>query len=201
VAAKAARHPHAGTKLADLRHAVHRVAQGARPRIVDGDLAELWVGFLDVGSERFQVVSRIARPYGCAARPHQPVTADDVVMIVGKIGIADSAAILDRVGKTLAKRHGGDHVGGDGNERRRDARQQSLELHVSGQHDLAGAQPRSRRGDALAYAYGIDRQGRRVFENARPIALRRGSERQCVVERMDGERPRVVNGAKVTPAA
>src|SRR5580704_13325657 len=97
VAAEAARHPHARTEFADLRHAMHRVAQSASPRIVDRDLAQLWKGFLDVGRERFNVVAGIALPYRCAARPHQPVTADNAIVIVGKISIADTAAIPDHI--------------------------------------------------------------------------------------------------------
>ncbi len=76
-----------------------------------------------------------------------------------------------------------------------------LELHISAQHDMVGAQPRAGVTMRLRTPVGIDRQRRRVFENARAVALRGGGERQRVVERMDRERARIVDGVKIALAA
>ncbi len=55
---------------------------------------------------------------------------------------------------------------------------------------MVGAQPPVRRDDPLAHAGGVDRQRRRVLEDARARRLRGGRKAERVVERMDVERLR-----------
>ena len=200
MAAEAGGQPDAGAKLAELRHAVHGVAERAGPGVIDRDFAELRIGFFDVGLQRAHVAARIARPCGRAARQHQAVAADDAVMIVGEVGVADAAAIADHLAELLAERCGGDHIGGDRQQRRADLRHQPADLHIAGEHHVVGAQPRSRRDDAFSHPRRIDRQRRRALENARAVAFRRRRQRQRVIERMDGDRLEIIDGVIVALA-
>ncbi len=169
--------------------------------IIDGDVAELRIGLFDIAGERADIVARIARPGRRAARQHQPVAADNAIMIVGKVGVADAAAIADRFGKPLAERGCGDHIGRHRQQRRGELRHQRAELHIAAQHDMARAQPRIRGDDAFAHAGRIDRQGRRIFENARAVAFRRRGERERIIDRMDGQGPQIIDRIKITLAA
>ncbi len=144
---------------------------------------------------------RIARPCRRAARQHQPVAADDAVVIVGVIAVADAAAITDRLRERLAKRRRRDHVSRHRHQRRSDPRHQFAERHIAAQDDVVGTQPRARRDDAFAHPARIDRQSGRVLENARAVALGGSGELERIVQRVDRERARVVDGVIVTLAA
>ncbi len=117
------------------------------------------------------------------------------------IAVADAAAIADRLRQRFAKRRGGDHIGRHRHQRRGDARHQFAELHISAQHDVIGAQPRAGRDDAFAHARRIDRQSRRVFKNTRAVTLRGSGKLERIVQRMDRERARIIDGVKVALAA
>src|SRR5204862_5256716 len=82
VSAEPAGEPHLRRQLADLRHAVERVTQYARPDMLDRDPAELRIDALDIGLEPRHEAVRIGLPGGHPARPHQPVAADAAVMVV-----------------------------------------------------------------------------------------------------------------------
>src|SRR5207302_840672 len=107
VAAKTAHEPQPRRELADLRHAVQRVAEDAGPKMLEVDFAELRIGRADVGLELSHKSLRIELPGAHAARPHQPVAADDAVMIVGELGVTHRAAIADRLLEPRAERRGG----------------------------------------------------------------------------------------------
>ena len=201
VAAEAARQPHAGTELADLRHAVDRVAERAGPCVICANLAELWISLFDIGGERAGVAARIAFPRRRPARPHQPVAADDTVVIVGEVGIADRTAIIDRFRKPRPQRRGGDHIGGDRNERGGDRRHQRGDLDIAAQHHMVGAQPRVWRDDALAHAGRIDGQSRGVLEDVGTGALGSRRQAQRIIERVDIDRAGKMDGVKVALAA
>src|SRR5262249_8136172 len=95
VATETAGQPDAWTEFADLRHAMYGNPQGPGPGKVDLDIAQLWIGSLDVGLERSDVTARVARPRRGAARQHQPIAADDAIVIIGGIAVTDAAAITD----------------------------------------------------------------------------------------------------------
>src|SRR5262249_8292461 len=85
--AEGARQPNAWRKLADLRHAMQRIAEHPGPGVLDLDLAELRIDRRHVGLEPPHIVLGIGLPRGRVSRPEQPVVADDAVVIVGKVGI------------------------------------------------------------------------------------------------------------------
>jgi hypothetical protein len=124
VTAEGARQPNARRKLADLRHAMQRIAEHARPGVLDFDLAELRIDRRHVGLEPPDVALGIGLPRGRVSRPQQPVVADDAVMIVGKVGIRHCAAIGDGFGEPRSERRGGDRVAPDRHQRAGNARQQ-----------------------------------------------------------------------------
>src|SRR5436309_5267539 len=95
VAAEAAGEPQARRELADLRHAMQRIAEHAGPEVLDIDRLELRIDGFDLGLERRRETARIALPRGDPARPHQPVGAHDPIMAVGELGVAHGAAIRD----------------------------------------------------------------------------------------------------------
>ena len=64
------------------------------------------------------------------------------VVIVGEVGIAHGAAIGDGLGKPLAERLGVHHIGPDRQQRAGDPRHQLAEMHIAGEHHVAGAHPR-----------------------------------------------------------
>src|SRR5579872_6793860 len=116
VTAKTAGEPHPGSKLADLRHAVHGVAERPRPGEFRRDRTELRVSLFDIGGERTNIMLRIARPRSGAPRPHQPIAADNAVVIVGAIGVAHRTAVSDRLAKPRSDGLCGDDIGRDRNE-------------------------------------------------------------------------------------
>ena len=73
-------------------------------------------------------------------------------------------------------------------------------MDVAGQHDMAGAHARGRRGDPLAHAVDVDRQRRGVLEDARSRRFRRFREPERIVERMDVEGARQMQGVEVVIA-
>ena len=66
---------------------------------------------------------------------------------------------------------------------------------------MAGAHRGVRRRDALAHAGRIDRERRRVLEDARAVLLGIGREAERVIERMDVERCREMQRLKIVRAA
>src|SRR5260370_37887315 len=62
MAAETAGEPNARAKFADLRHAMDGDSQSAGPSVVDIDIAQLRIGFLDVGFQLPDISARIARP-------------------------------------------------------------------------------------------------------------------------------------------
>ena len=62
-------------------------------------------------------------------------------------------------------------------------------------------QPRLRRDDAFAHTRRIEGQYRRVLEYARADTLGGGGQAERIVQRMNVDRPRIVDGVKVTFAA
>src|SRR6185437_5219289 len=91
VPAEAARHPQPALDLADLRHAVDGAAERAAPQMRDLDVAEIGKIAPNVGDEPAAYPAWVGLPGPHAAGPLQPVTADDAVMIVGAVGVADRA--------------------------------------------------------------------------------------------------------------
>ena len=63
-------------------------------------------------------------------------------------------------------------------------------MDIAGEHDMVGAQPALRRDHPLAHAGGVDRQRRRLLEDARARRLGRRRKAERIVERMDVERLR-----------
>ncbi len=88
----------------------------------------------------------------------------------------------------------------DRNQRADDARHQRAEMDVAGEHDMAGTHPGGRRDDALAHAFDVDRQRRRVLEQARARRLRRLRQPERIVERMDVKGARPMQGVEVVVA-
>ena len=131
--------------LADLRHAVHGVADDAGPGVLDLDVAELRIGLRSMSACSARHKRRGLRSPGRhAARPHQPVAVDDAVVVVGEVGVAHRAAIA-RSPRQAARR-----AARSSPHRSRPAaacrepRHQSAEMDVAGEHDMVGAQPRRR---------------------------------------------------------
>ena len=62
-------------------------------------------------------------------------------------------------------------------------------------------QPRLRRDDAFAHTRRVERQYRRVLEHARAGTLRGGGKAERIIQRMNVDSPRIVDGVKVTFAA
>ena len=62
---------------------------------------------------------------------------------------------------------------------------------------MAGTHAGGRRGDALAHAFGIDRERRRVLEDARARRFRRLRQPERIVERMDVKRARQMQGVEI----
>ena len=129
--------------------------------------------------------------------PEQPVAVDDAVVAVGEIGVGHRAAIGNRIGEARTERRGGDHVAPDRQQRADDARHQRAEMDVAGEHDMGGAHAGGRRRDALAHAFDVDRQRRRILEDARSRRFRRLGEAERIVERMDVEGARQMHGVEV----
>ena len=107
---------------------------------------------------RGTISCRIGLPRGRVPRPQQAVVADDAVVTVGQIGIRHRAAIGDRLGEARPERRGGDRIAPDRHQRADNARHQRGEMDVAGEDDMAGTHAGGRRGDALAHAFGIDRE-------------------------------------------
>ena len=62
---------------------------------------------------------------------------------------------------------------------------------------MAGTHAGGRRGDALAHAFGVDRERRCVLEDARARRFRHLRQPERIVERMDVKRARQVQGVEV----
>ena len=73
-------------------------------------------------------------------------------------------------------------------------------MDVAGEHDMVGAQPPARRDDALAHAGGVDRERRRLLEDARAGRFRGSGKPERIVQRMDVKRLRRVDGVEVVVA-
>jgi hypothetical protein len=183
VAAESARDPQPRRKLADLRHAMQRVAEHARPDVLDLHAGELRIELLDIGFEPWPVRAGITLPGGGAPGEQQPVTADHAIMVIGEVGISDGAPIGDRLGKPPPEWRGDDDIGPDRNQRAGDPRHQRAEVDVACEHDLARSHARLRRRDSLAHPLGVDRQRRRVLEDGTPAASPPSPPH--IVERMD----------------
>ena len=180
--------PDARRQFADLRHAVQRVAEHAAPHVLELDRPQLRIDLRDVGLQRACKTSRIALPGGRPARPHQPVAADDAVVVVGQVGVADGALERHRLSQPLAERLGRHHIGPD----RHAACAATLGISAPRWTLPASTtwSARSRPGgrdDPLAHAGGVDRQRRRLLEDARTRRFRGGRKPERVVERMDME--------------
>ena len=80
--AEAARDPQARLDLADLRHAMHGVAERAAPGIFEIDLAELRENPRDVAPQPLGIFLGAGFTHRHAAGPDQPV-AGEPVMVVG----------------------------------------------------------------------------------------------------------------------
>ena len=119
-------------------------------------------------------------------------------MIVGEFAIADGTAIADRFRKARPEWSGGDDVSRDGNERGCNLWQQRRELHIPAQHHMMSAQPRGRGNDALTHARRINGQCRSLFKDAGAGAFGGSGQAQCIVQRVDMEGLRKVDGMKVT---
>ena len=163
------------------------------------DLAKRRIIAADVGDQRACETLRIRLPGTQPAGPLQSLlgrmrAADDAVVIVGALAVADRAAIADDLGKiaigsvTSTKVVSGINVAASRGT-------SGPMFDIAGEHDLRGAQPRRRRDDALAHARRIDRQRRRVLEDARARLLGQRGKAECVIERMDVEGVRD-NGAR-----
>ena len=71
-------------------------------------------------------------------------------------------------------------------------------MDVAGEHDdVAGTHARGRRGDALAHAFGVDRQRWSCLEDARARRFGHAGEPERIVERMDVKRARQVQGVEI----
>ena len=139
-------------------------------------------------------------PGGRPARPHQAVATDDAVVVVSEIGVAHRPAECHCGLEPAADRLGGHHISPDRQQRARDARHQLAEMDIAGEHHVIRTQPSAGRGDALANAGGVDRQRRRLLEDARARRLRRGRKTERVVQRMDVERLRRVHRVEIVVA-
>src|SRR6185369_8874471 len=102
MAAEAARHPDAALGLADLRHAMYRAAERAAPQMRDLHIAERGKIALDVGDQPACEAARLRRPGAHAPGPLQAIAADDAVVIVGAVGVADRAAIAHHLVQRVA---------------------------------------------------------------------------------------------------
>ncbi len=195
--AEGAREPEARRKLADLRHAMQRIAEHARPGVLDFDLAELGVDRHHVGLEPPHVALGIGLPRGRVSRPEQAVVADDAVVVVGEVGIGHRAAIGDGLGQARTERRGGDRIAPDRHHRAGDARLERAEMDVAGKHDMAGAHARGRRDDPLAHAFDVDCERRRILEDARSRRFCEFRQPERIVERMDVKCARQMHGVEV----
>ena len=65
---------------------------------------------------------------------------------------------------------------------------------------MVGAQPPARRDDALAHAGGVDRERRRLLEDARAGRFRGSGKTERIVQRMDVKRLRRVDGVEIVVA-
>ena len=197
VAAEAAGEPKASRKLSDLRHPMQRIAEHARPGMLNLDIGELRINRCHIGFEPAHEPLGIGLPRRRMSGPEQPVVADDAVMITREVGIGHRAAIGDGSGKPRPERRGGHRIAPDRQQRAGDARHQRAEMDAAGEHDMGGAHARGWRGDPLAHAFGVDRERGRVLENARAGRFRQFGQAQGVVERMDVECARQMHGMEV----
>ena len=133
--------------------------------------------------------------------PHQPVVADDAVIVAVAPVIRDRTAVAERVEQPFPERRGHRHIGRDRQHGRGDRRIDRPDAGRAGEHHVAGAHRGVRRRDALAHAGRIDRERGRVLEDARAVLLGIGREAERVVERMDVERFWEMQRLKILRAA
>ena len=118
-------------------------------------------------------------------------------MIVGAVGVADRAAIAHQFIQIGPQRLGHHHEGRHRQQSRGDVRHQRAELHIAGQHHVTGADAALRRDDTLAHAGRVDRQRRRVLENARARLFGQLRQAERVIERMNVEGSGEMHGVEI----
>src|SRR5215831_8901840 len=101
--AECAGEPDAGLEFPNLRHAVDRKSHPGRPEILELHRGELRIRRAERAFEPSLYPLR-TRPYRGNAGPQQAVTADDAVMMIGVMRIADRPVERDRLAKPPAKR-------------------------------------------------------------------------------------------------
>ena len=137
-----------------------------------------------------------------APAPHQPVVADDAVIVAGAARVGDRAGVAHRVEQPFAERRRHRHIGRDrqhGRGDRRIDRRRCRSLPASTTW-RARTMPCGV-CDALAHAGRIDRERGRVLEDARAVLLGVGREAERIVERMDVERLREMQRLEILRAA
>src|SRR5579875_3814269 len=132
VAAETARHPNARRDLADLRHAVYGAAERAGPQMRDLDFAERGKIAGDVAQQHARDPARIGLPHAQPPGPLQAIAADDAIVAVGALPVADRAAIAHEIAQRGAERFGHQDIGRERQQGGGESRHQRAESDIAG---------------------------------------------------------------------
>src|SRR5665213_543539 len=178
---------------ADPRWMRRGLAADIRRNFPDLGIVEIGEIAPDVGGKPAPHPARIGVPGAHAAGPLQSLfgrvcPANDPIVIIGAVGIADCTTPADDRRKPWTDRIGHKHVCRDRQKCCGKPRHQFADLHITGQHHVAGAHAPALCLNALAHAGRINRHHRRFLEDARAVRLRIGCKAERVVEWMDMQR-------------
>src|ERR1700738_104032 len=194
--AEAACDPQPATPLADLRHAVHGLSNGAAPDLGNLDPSELGKDRADPPLNGGRKTLRLRRPGGLRARPHQAAASPDPEKITA-MAVRHRSPTRYRPGKALAERRGYRGVAPNRQQRFRQPPQRRAQMDIAGEHDVGRAQPRRRRDDALANPRRIDADDRRVLENPRTRPSRQRGKAVDVFAAVDLKRLGIINAVEI----
>ena len=136
---------------------MNRATQRPSPNVRDTYFAKLGEGPQHVVDKAACDQTRTCFPRPHAPQPLQAVPSDNAVVVVGAIGIADSATIAHHLVQYLPNRFRDHHIRRDGQQSRRKSRHERAEMNIAGEHHMRRTHPTCRRHNALAHASRIQR--------------------------------------------
>ena len=179
--AKAACQPHTALNFANLRHAMDRTAKRPTPHMRDADFPEARKCPPNVISQPRRNQARVGIPRPHTPRPLQAIAANNTVMIISTVGVADRAAIAHHFMQDIADRFSNHYKRCHRQQSRRKLRHECAEMDIAGKHHMCGTYAACGRDDTLANTGRIERNRGRLFENTRTRFLGERGEPERVI--------------------